>query len=96
MFALLCAAVAGAIAFAIGRAATPIGTALGLLDFPDDPGGRKRHAGITPLVGGLAVTVVVVLAVAAITARRSGATLSGWPSPSPRCSSSGSPTTASS
>ena len=28
---------------------------LGLLDFPDSDGGRKRHAAITPLVGGIAI-----------------------------------------
>ena len=65
MFACLCAAIAAVIAVVIGRAARPIGTALGLLDYPDDPGGRKRHAGVTPLVGGFAVTVVTIVAVAA-------------------------------
>ncbi len=65
MFPLLCALFGAALAAAIGSAATPLGRRLGLLDFPDDPGGRKLHARVTPLVGGLAVTLAVTGAVAA-------------------------------
>jgi UDP-GlcNAc:undecaprenyl-phosphate GlcNAc-1-phosphate transferase len=43
------------LALVVGIAARPLGEALGLLDFPDTDGGRKRHDQITPLVGGLAV-----------------------------------------
>ena len=63
MFPLLCAVVAALAAAAVGAAALPLGTALGLLDFPDDPGGRKLHATVTPLVGGLALTATLVGAV---------------------------------
>lgn len=65
MFPLVCAGLAGAGAIVIGIAARPIGTALGLLDFPDDPGGRKLHATVTPLVGGLAIAVTVIAAIVA-------------------------------
>jgi UDP-GlcNAc:undecaprenyl-phosphate GlcNAc-1-phosphate transferase len=47
-----------------------IGKYLGLLDYPDTDGGRKRHNGVTPLVGGLAVAGAAVgttLAVYAMT-----------------------------
>lgn len=43
------------IALAVGLNAMPIGRRLGLLDFPDPGGGRKLHAAVTPLVGGLAL-----------------------------------------
>ena len=66
MFALICAVVAGAATIVVGWFATPLGRLLGLLDFPDDPGGRKRHARVTPLVGGLAVMLVTVATVVAI------------------------------
>ncbi len=65
MFALLSAVAAGLATAAIGTFARPIGAALGLLDYPDDPGGRKLHARVTPLVGGLALTLVVIAAVVA-------------------------------
>ena len=68
MFAFICAIVAGLGTIVIGVAATPIGRALGLLDFPDDPGGRKLHARVTPLVGGLALALTTVGAVAATVA----------------------------
>ena len=57
--------IAGFIALIAGIYATPLGTTLGLLDFPDENGGRKRHARITPLVGGLVLAIVVIAAVAA-------------------------------
>ena len=68
MLALLCAAVAAGVTALIGRFARPIGVALGLLDFPDDPGGRKLHATVTPLVGGLAVATVTLAAIVAVLA----------------------------
>jgi len=40
-----------------------IGTALRLLDHPDPDGGRKLHAKVTPLVGGVAVLVAAILSV---------------------------------
>lgn len=45
----------------IGRFADPLGRVLGLLDFPDYDGGRKRHDRVTPLVGGIAVTGAAVV-----------------------------------
>jgi len=65
VLALVCAVLAGVATIVIGVMATPIGRALGLLDFPDDPGGRKLHARVTPLVGGLAVTTVTIAAIVA-------------------------------
>ena len=65
MFPLICAGVAAVTAAVIGAAALPIGTALGILDYPDDPGGRKQHGRVTPLVGGLALTVTLLGAIAA-------------------------------
>lgn len=50
------------IALTIGRFAMPIGQALGLLDYPDADGGRKRHRGITPLVGGTALVASLIVA----------------------------------
>lgn len=54
------------IAFLVGHNGRAIGNRLGLLDFPDGEGGRKLHANITPLVGGLAVIVAALLAVAVL------------------------------
>lgn len=51
-----------ALALVIGWLADPIGRALGLLDWPDTDGGRKRHVKVTPLVGGLALTLASVTA----------------------------------
>jgi len=45
--------------------ALPIGTSLGLLDFPDDAGGRKQHARVTPLVGGLVLAGISLGAIVA-------------------------------
>jgi UDP-GlcNAc:undecaprenyl-phosphate GlcNAc-1-phosphate transferase len=64
----LAAAMAGLgalVALVVGMLAEPLGRALGLMDWPDGAGGRKRHARVTPLVGGLAVTLAVLAAVAA-------------------------------
>lgn len=65
MLTIAAAIVAGFIAVVAGIFATPLGTTLGLLDFPDETGGRKRHARVTPLIGGLVLAVVVVAAIVA-------------------------------
>jgi UDP-GlcNAc:undecaprenyl-phosphate GlcNAc-1-phosphate transferase len=51
------------LALLVSHWAMPIGKAMGLLDFPDPEGGRKLHARVTPLVGGLALTGAAALAV---------------------------------
>jgi UDP-GlcNAc:undecaprenyl-phosphate/decaprenyl-phosphate GlcNAc-1-phosphate transferase len=57
----LAAALFGAaIAWVVSANARAIGTALHLLDYPDSNGGRKRHAEVTPLVGGIAVAAAAV------------------------------------
>lgn len=45
---------------AIGLKADRLGERLGLLDWPDPCGGRKRHERVTPLMGGTAVVVSVL------------------------------------
>ena len=50
------------IALLVGVNAGRIGAGLGLLDYPDTDGGRKRHGRVTPLVSGLAVAVASVAA----------------------------------
>lgn len=72
MLVVLAGAIGLIIAVAIGVFATPLGTRLGLLDFPDDAGGRKQHARITPLVGGLALTLVVIAAIGVTVAAGAG------------------------
>lgn len=57
---------AAAVALLIGWRAAAIGRFLGLLDYPDPSGGRKRHSTVTPLVGGLAVAVSFQIAAAAL------------------------------
>lgn len=52
----------GLVALPICAFAFPIGRKLGVLDRPDRKGGRKRHAKITPLVGGIATATPVILA----------------------------------
>ena len=60
-------AIGGAlIALLISLNAMPIGTRLGLLDFPDPAGGRKLHARVTPLVGGLVLVLTAAAAVLAM------------------------------
>ncbi len=54
---MLCAVAGTCIALFIGRYAGRIGSLLGLLDYPDPFGGRKRHSQVTPLVGGLGIVV---------------------------------------
>ena len=62
--AMLSGLVALGIALAVGLGAAPLGQALGLLDFPDTDGGRKRHARVTPLVGGVALMLATTAACA--------------------------------
>lgn len=60
--ALAMAALGATVALLVGHFARPLGEALSLLDFPDGDGGRKLHADITPLVGGLGVVGAALLA----------------------------------
>lgn len=53
-----------ALALLVGWRAMPTGRALGVLDWPDPAGGRKQHAAVTPLVGGIAVVGAVLAALA--------------------------------
>lgn len=53
-----------AVAMLIGVRAERLGMALGLMDHPDLPGGRKRHARATPLIGGMAIVAATLLATA--------------------------------
>jgi UDP-GlcNAc:undecaprenyl-phosphate GlcNAc-1-phosphate transferase len=53
-------AVGAGIALLVGLQAGRIGRKLGLLDFPDPAGGRKLHARVTPLVGGLAILLATL------------------------------------
>ncbi len=64
---VLCTAAALVFALLVALTAMPLGRTLGLLDFPDADGGRKRHARVTPLVGGIGVALAV--AVSAVLAR---------------------------
>ncbi len=57
---LLTGLLALALSLAIGRHAMTIGRFLGVLDWPDPEGGRKRHDTVTPLVGGIAVVMSVL------------------------------------
>jgi len=52
---ILAALLGGLAALAVGLGARRLGAFLGLLDFPDPAGGRKRHDRVTPLVGGVGV-----------------------------------------
>lgn len=58
---LLAGGLSVAVTFVLCRFADPIGYALGVIDYPDGPGGRKRHGRPTPLVGGLALLPALVL-----------------------------------
>lgn len=58
---LAMAALGAGLALLIGWLAAPLGNLLGLLDWPDTDGGRKRHGKVTPLVGGLALTVAALV-----------------------------------
>jgi UDP-GlcNAc:undecaprenyl-phosphate/decaprenyl-phosphate GlcNAc-1-phosphate transferase len=58
----LMAVVALWLSYAVGANAWVVGKTLGLLDFPDGEGGRKRHKHVTPLVGGVAVVLAAVIA----------------------------------
>ena len=60
---MLCAALgSGLFAMFVGLNARYLGRILGLLDFPDRAGGRKRHSHVTPLLGGTAVLLPVIVA----------------------------------
>ncbi|MFN7399611.1 MAG: glycosyltransferase family 4 protein [Sandaracinobacter sp.] len=59
--AVVTALLGALIALGVGLRATPIGEALRLLDFPDVAGGRKLHAQVTPLVGGVAVVAAALV-----------------------------------
>ncbi len=61
-------AVGAAIALVVASSADAIGRRLGLLDWPDPAGGRKLHARVTPLVGGLAIMLTAVTASAVMVA----------------------------
>lgn len=52
------------VATLVGCFAFPIGRALGVLDYPDPVGGRKRHDNVTPLVGGVAIMLTLVITLA--------------------------------
>jgi UDP-GlcNAc:undecaprenyl-phosphate GlcNAc-1-phosphate transferase len=62
--ALLAAALGAAVALAVGANAMRLGEGLGLLDWPDLGGGRKRHARVTPLMGGTAVMIPALVGLA--------------------------------
>lgn len=59
--ALLAVALSFLCAWWVGRHAGYLGRRFGLLDFPDPLGGRKRHREPTPLVGGGAIALPLVL-----------------------------------
>jgi UDP-GlcNAc:undecaprenyl-phosphate GlcNAc-1-phosphate transferase len=63
--ALLAAGGAG-LALLVGLYALPLGRLLKLMDFPDPAGGRKLHAQVTPLVGGVALLLACWLGAAAV------------------------------
>jgi UDP-GlcNAc:undecaprenyl-phosphate GlcNAc-1-phosphate transferase len=69
------------VAALVGLFAMPIGTRLGLLDFPDPAGGRKLHARVTPLVGGIGVVLPLILSGALLLALNgpdTDRTVVGW------------------
>lgn len=57
---LAAAMTAALLSLLIGFGADRLGARLGLLDWPDPVGGRKRHERVTPLVGGTAVVLSVL------------------------------------
>lgn len=59
---VIAVAIATFLSIVIGRRARVIGDRLGLLDWPDPNGGRKRHDRVTPLVGGSAVVLSALAA----------------------------------
>jgi UDP-GlcNAc:undecaprenyl-phosphate/decaprenyl-phosphate GlcNAc-1-phosphate transferase len=56
---------AAAWALIVGMAAAVLGKSLGLMDHPDQDGGRKRHDRPTPLVGGLGIVPPTLVALIA-------------------------------
>lgn len=64
---IVCSALgAGLFAILVGLNAGHLGRILGLMDFPDPAGGRKRHSHVTPLLGGTAVIIPVVTMLLAV------------------------------
>jgi UDP-GlcNAc:undecaprenyl-phosphate GlcNAc-1-phosphate transferase len=59
---LLFAGLGALIAGLVGANAMLLGTRLRLLDYPDQEGGRKLHADVTPLVGGVAIVGAAISA----------------------------------
>ena len=59
--AILTLGIGALIALVVGLNAMRIGQALRLLDFPDPAGGRKLHAKVTPLVGGVAILLAALV-----------------------------------
>ena len=57
---VMAALLALALSYLVGRNAMAIGRRIGVLDWPDPAGGRKQHARVTPLVGGIAVVASVL------------------------------------
>lgn len=75
---ILCAALgSGLFATLVGLNARYLGRLLGLLDFPDAAGGRKRHTHVTPLLGGTAVLLPAIIALFAMSLGFGGVTESG-------------------
>lgn len=66
MLLLAMAALGALVAWLVGSQARVIGETLGLMDYPDERGGRKLHAQPTPLVGGLALLLAVAASVFAL------------------------------
>jgi len=60
----LAALIALLLSLGVGRHAMAIGRWLGVMDWPDPAGGRKNHAQVTPLVGGFAVVLSALAALA--------------------------------
>ena len=65
MNTLLAGAAAGLLAVGICFAASPLGRVLGVIDVPND---RKRHEKPTPMVGGIAVAVPMLVVLVALSA----------------------------
>lgn len=64
-----CVLAGGVCGFAVSAAATPVVRALSLrIGFVDRPGAHKQHGRITPLGGGVAITLGIVLPIAAAVA----------------------------
>lgn len=64
---VLSALLALLLSLGVARHAMALGRHLGVLDWPDPDGGRKNHAQVTPLVGGVAVVLSVLGALGLMT-----------------------------